>query len=86
MPSNPSLLFALLASGASALTFFAASDTHLGHDPGVGANKTTSYTKNVWAINVRDTGRRSARRTDATLTPPPPLLTIQGDELTPKQR
>lgn len=54
--ATPSILSALLACGASALTFFAASDTHLGHDSGVGANKTTSYTKNVWAIKVRDTG------------------------------
>lgn len=32
------------------LTWLAASDTHLGHDDGKGANYTTSYEKNVWAI------------------------------------
>lgn len=39
-----------LIAGATALTWIAASDTHLGHDVGPGANFTTSYTKNVWAI------------------------------------
>ena len=44
-------LFALcLLASSSALTWIAASDTHLGHDVGPGANFTTAYTKNVWAI------------------------------------
>ena len=38
-------------SAPNALSWFAASDTHLGHDVGPSAdNVTTSYTKNVWAI------------------------------------
>lgn len=41
--------FFLLAN-CSALTWIAASDTHLGHDVGPGENFTTAFTKNVWAI------------------------------------
>jgi hypothetical protein len=42
---------ALSTANAQRLTWFAASDTHFGHDVGEGANFTTSFTKNVWAIN-----------------------------------
>jgi hypothetical protein len=52
MPSSlrGALVFALLRATLAALSWFSASDTHLGHDAGEGANRTTSYTKNVWAI------------------------------------
>jgi hypothetical protein len=39
-----------MATSGRALTWYSASDTHLGHDSGSGANRTTSYQKNVWAI------------------------------------
>ena len=41
---------AAASAAAPSLTWFSASDTHLGHDSGTGANRTTAYTKNVWAI------------------------------------
>ena len=41
---------AAASAAAPSLTWFSASDTHLGHDSGTGANRTTAFTKNVWAI------------------------------------
>lgn len=40
-----------LRCARASLTFFAASDTHFGHDAGAPGNVTTAFTKNVWAID-----------------------------------
>ena len=45
------LLFLCVGPSLAALSWFSASDTHFGHDSGVGANRTSAYTKNIWAIN-----------------------------------
>lgn len=57
LPSSVLVCGALLLSqrasaAASALTFFAASDTHFGHDAGPSpSNITTAFEKNSWAID-----------------------------------
>lgn len=69
--------------GACALTWFSASDTHLGHDSGVGANHTTSYTKNVWAITEMNSLPGSGAQWPASLgggpISVPAGVTVSGD-------
>jgi hypothetical protein len=68
---------------ASALTWIAASDTHLGHDVGNGTNFTTSYTKNVWAINEMNsiTGESWPSGLGGGVVALPVGVTVSGDLL-----
>ena len=83
---QPALLALLVlppVASLPALSWFSASDTHLGHDPGVGANKTSSYTKNIWAINEMNSLPGSATQWPAELGGGPVLepagVTVSGD-------
>ena len=72
-------------SATGSLAWFAASDTHLGHDPVPknGSAVVTSYTKNVWAINEMMRLPGSGEQWPASLgggaVVQPALLTISGD-------
>ena len=83
---QPALLALLVlppVASSPALSWFSASDTHLGHDPGVGANKTSSYTKNIWAINEMNSLPGSATQWPAELgggrVLEPAGVTVSGD-------
>ena len=79
-----SLLPIACASAAPSLTWFSASDTHLGHDTGVGVNHTTSFTKNLWAINEMNALPGSGQWPSSLgggPVLPPAGVTISGDLL-----
>ena len=85
MPARCAAVFALLTGAAAgpALSWFSASDTHLGHDSGKGENFTTSYTKNTWAINEMNSIPSSGAQWPASLGGGPVLepagVTVSGD-------
>jgi len=78
-PSSPA------ASTSATLAWFAASDTHLGHDPVPrnGSAPTTSYTKNAWAIaemlRLPASGEQWPAKLGGGAVAQPALLTISGD-------
>lgn len=77
------LLLPCAVLSSPALSWFSASDTHLGHDAGIGANRTTSFTKNVWAVHEMNSLPGSAATWPASLGGgqilPPAGVTVSGD-------
>jgi hypothetical protein len=76
------LLPLLPLASAQSLTWFSASDTHLGHDAGTGANHTTSVQKNTWAIremNALPTNGSWPASLGGGPVHPPLGVTVSGD-------